>query len=128
MPSEATDPASITLPFDKFWMWLQAHRNCIVRAGTVYAVLVDHDDFHWEVVSEDQDTQVLQLVRGKNLVGEIVMLANEIAYVQSIPTEGDEQLFECYVETPESREIIYHFVMSHGYDDEPDVQNRRWTH
>ena len=26
-----------TLPFEKFWRWLEAHPNCITRAGTADA-------------------------------------------------------------------------------------------
>lgn len=127
MPTEAPDSASITLPFDKFWSWLKAHRNCIVRAGTPYSVVMDHEDYHWDVLSEDQDTQVLQLVRGKELVGEIIVLAAEIAYVQCPLSDTEEQLFECVVETPHGSEVVYHFAMAHSFDEEP-AQSRSWTH
>jgi hypothetical protein len=127
MPTEAPDSAALTLPFDKFWSWLKAHRNCIVRAGTPYSVLMDHDDYHWDVLSEDDDTQVLQLVRGKELVGEIIVLAAEIAYVHCPSTDTEEQLFECVVETPQAREVVYHFAMAHSFDGEP-TQSRAWTH
>ena len=128
MSEQATDTTPLTLPFDKFWSWVQSHKNCIVRVGTPYSVLMDQDDFHWDVITEDTETQVLQLVRGKNLVGEIVLMANEIAYVHSEPADGEEQLFECIVETPQSREVIYHFVMAHAYDEDVPAAGRRWTH
>ncbi len=127
MPTEAPNPASTTLPFDDFWSWLKAHRNCIVRAGTPYSVLMDHDDYHWDVLQEDGETQILQLVRGKDLVGEIIVMAAEIAYVHCPHRDTDEQIFECVVETPEAREVVYHFAMAHGYEGEP-TQARSWTH
>ena len=127
MKADAPDPASITLTFDEFWSWLKAHRNCIVRAGTPYSVLMDHDDYHWDVLQEDEDTQILQLVRGKDLVGEIIVMVADIAYVHCPPCEGEEQIFECVVETEQSREIVYHFAMAHPYEGEP-TQSRSWTH
>ena len=56
-----------------------------------------------------------------------VALSGDIAYVHCAPTEGEEHVFECVIETPHSREVIYHFVMSHAYEDEP-VARGRWTH
>lgn len=127
MPAEAPDSSSITLPFDQFWAWLKSHRNCIVRAGTPYSVLMDHEDYHWDVLTEEDDTQILQLVRGKDLVGEIIVLAAEIAYVHCPVVETEEQLFECVVETPQAREVVYHFTMAHSFDDET-TRTRTWTH
>ena len=123
-------PASValTLPFDKFWNWLQAHANCILRAGTPDALVFDHDEYHWHLATEEEFTLLVQLVRGKELVGEIVILASEIAYVNCIPGEGDEFVFECVVETPAGREVAYHFVMTHEYDEEEQPSTRRWTH
>jgi hypothetical protein len=123
-------PASValTLQFDKFWNWLQAHANCILRAGTPDALIFDHDEYHWHLATEEEFTILVQLVRGKELVGEIVVLASEIAYVNCVPGEGDEFVFECVVETPGGREVAYHFVMTHEYDEEEQPTARRWTH
>jgi len=88
---------------------------------------MDHDDFHWDVVSEDEETQVVQLMRAKDLIGEVIVLASEIAYVQCVPDSTDEQLFECIVETPHSTEVLYHFLLSHGFDEESSSAER-WTH
>ena len=57
-----------TLTFDKFWQWLGGHANCIVRAGTPEVVLIDHDDFHWTLMTEDDHTRVVRLARAKDLV------------------------------------------------------------
>ncbi len=127
MPTQAPESAFITLPFDDFWSWLKSHRNCIVRAGTPYSVLMDHDDYHWDVLMEGQDSQILQLVRGKELVGEIIVMASEIAYVQCPPSDAEEQIFECVVETGQAQEVVYHFAMAHSYDGEP-AEDRSWTH
>ena len=128
MPAQAPESDITTLPFDTFWAWLRAHRNCIVRVGTPYSILMDHDDFHWDVVTEDGDTQVVQLMRAKDLVGEVIILASEIAYVQCVRDDAEEQVFECIVETPQSKEVLYHFLISHGYEDDTPSSSARWTH
>lgn len=130
MSSKRTNTSPITLPFEKFWGWLNVHANCILRAGTHDAALFDHEDYHWHLTAEDDITLIVQLVRGKELVGEIVIAASEIAYVQCEPGESDEFLFECIVENMAMREVAYHFVLAHGYE-ESEVQSssaRRWTH
>ncbi|MCG8425169.1 MAG: hypothetical protein MJE77_45395 [Proteobacteria bacterium] len=118
----------MTVPFEKFWTWLQAHANCILRAGTPDALLFDHDDYHWHLAAEDDATLIVQLVRGKELVGEIVLMASEIAYVLSEPNENEEYIFECVVESEAARDVAYHFVMAHGYDESELPNLRRWTH
>ncbi|MFT3691589.1 MAG: hypothetical protein QM831_00500 [Kofleriaceae bacterium] len=108
-----------TLTFDKFWQWVTGHANCIVRAGTPETVLMDHDDFHWTLLSEDDHTKVVQLARAKDLVGELLVFSAEIAYVQVEQTETDgEWLFELIIENEKTREVAYHFVMAHEYDEE----------
>ena len=126
--SQRTASVALTLPFDKFWSWLQAHANCILRAGTPDAILFDQDEYHWHLASEEEATLLVQLVKGKDLIGEIVVLANEIAYVNSVGGDNEEFVFECVVETPSGREVAYHFVMTHEYDAEEPSSNRRWTH
>jgi len=127
--SSSTSNSPITLPFEKFWSWLTIHANCILRVGTQDAVLFDHEDYHWNLAADDEQTLIVQLVRGKELVGEILLLASDIAYVQGEAGENDEHLFECIVESMASREIAYHFVIAHGYDEgDMNVSSRRWTH
>ncbi len=120
--------ASVTLPFEKFWSWLQAHANCILRAGTPEVLLFDHDDYHWHLANEDEFTLLVQLVRGKELVGEMVVLSGDIAYVQCSRHDAEEYVFECIVESDTARESAYHFVMAHEYDEEDPPTARRWTH
>jgi hypothetical protein len=134
MPIGRTEPSAVTLSFEKFWQWLQGHSNCILRAGTPEVLLFDHEDYHWHMASEDESVLVVQLVRGKELVGEMVVLSNEISYVQCESGEGEEYVFDCVVETEAAREVAYHFVMAHAYDetDQPPTSptGRRggWTH
>jgi len=118
-----------TLSFEKFWRWLAGHANCILRAGTPEAVLLDHDDFHWTLITEDEHTYVVQLARAKDLVGELLVFPAEIAYVQVEPGEVDgEWLFECIVESEKAREVAYHFVMAHEYEDGEHRREEKWTH
>jgi hypothetical protein len=117
-----------TLSWDKFWRWLASHTNCIVRAGTPEAMLCDHDDFHWTLTTEDEHTFVVTLGRAKEVVGELVVFPQDVAYVQVEPAEGDnEWLFECIVESEKAREVAYHFVMAHEYD-EAEHRTEKWTH
>jgi hypothetical protein len=128
--SKRLTPVASTLAFEKFWAWLQGHGNCILRAGTPEAVLFDHEDFHWTLLVEDDHTYVIQLARGKELIGELIVFPSEIAYVQMEQAEQEgEWLFECVMETEASREVAYHFVMTHEYEavehkGDPD----KWTH
>jgi hypothetical protein len=126
--SKRIAPQTSTLPFEKFWAWLQAHANCILRAGTPDAVLFDHEDYHWHLAAEDDTTLLVQLVRGKEMVGELVVLSSDIAYVQSEPGDAEEHVFECVVETDAAREVAYHFVMAHEFDEAELKSGRPWTH
>jgi hypothetical protein len=104
-----------------------------VRAGTPEVVLFDHDDFHWTLLAEDDTTRVVQLARGKELVGELVLFPTEIAYVQTEPGEQEgEFLFDCMIETESAREVAYHFVMAHPYEtsEHPRAKSAgdKWTH
>lgn len=117
--SKRLTAVATTLTFDKFWAWLAGHVNCIVRAGTPEAVLFDHEEFHWTLTPEDERTFVVQVARGKELVGELVVYPTEIAYVQTEPGEQEgEWLFECVVEGESAREVAYHFLMAHEYEAE----------
>ena len=129
MSLRQAENAEFTMPFEKFWQWLMHHANCIVRAGTPEAMLFDHEDFHWHLAADEEGTIVVQLVRGKALVGELVIFSNEVSYVQCETTDGDETLFELIVESTANRDMAYHFVMAHGYDEgEVSSSPRRWTH
>jgi hypothetical protein len=126
--SKRLTTVATTLSFETFWRWLNAHVNCILRAGTPEAVLFDHEDFHWTVTDEDEHTKVVQVARGKELVGELVVFPAEITYVQAEPAETEgEFLFECVVEGENAREVAYHFVMAHEYET-AEHKSEKWTH
>ncbi|HPH68911.1 MAG TPA: hypothetical protein PLF40_24320 [Kofleriaceae bacterium] len=119
----------VTIPFDKFWQWLSGHANCVLRAGTPEVVLLDQDDFHWMLRNEDEHTFVVQLCRAKDLVAELLLFPAEVAYVQCETGEAEgEFLFECVVESERSREVAYHFVLSHEYDGAEHRREDKWTH
>jgi hypothetical protein len=117
-----------TIPFEAFWRWLQAHPNCIIRAGTPEAVLFDDDDLHWHFGTEEDGAFLVQLLRGKKVQGELVLQPGEIAYVECQPGDPEEFIFECITETPEARLASYHFVLSHGYDNEEPISPGRFVH
>ena len=116
MASGTIEHATATLSFDTFWHWVEAHPNCIIRAGTPEVVLYDDDDLHWHFTAEGPDTFLVQLQRGKKLVGEIALVPADVAYVQGVSGEEDEYVFELISETQADRVAAYHFVLSHGYD------------
>ena len=106
-----------TLPFATFWNWLTNHPDCIVRAGTPEAVLYDDEDLHWTFIQEEPETLVVQVLRGKLLVGELLIAPDQISYVQGTRGEReDEHVFELVTETESDNFAAYFFVMVHGYD------------
>jgi len=108
--------AATTLSFEAFWTWLQAHPNCIIRAGTPETVLYDDEELHWHFTAESE-TLVIQVLRGKRLVGELLLAPGEIAYVQGVAGEEDEEyVFELVSETETDRVAAFHFVLSHSYE------------
>ena len=105
-----------TLAFEAFWAWLQAHPNCIIRAGTPELVVYDDEELHWHFASEGTDMVLVQVLRGKKLVAEILVNPAEVAYVQGVAGEEEEFVFELVAAGATDRGPAYHFVMSHGYD------------
>lgn len=109
-----------TLAFDRFWRWLKRHPNCILRAGTPDAFLFDADDLHWHLEEDEDRTPTVQLLRGKQLLGEVVIEAREILFVQALPDPdgGEGQfLFELVGGSAEEPAPMYHFVVAHGFDE-----------
>ncbi len=126
MPAKTS--VAFTLPFTKFWTWLGQHPNCILRAGTPEVVLFDDDDLHWHFTTDDDGTLLVQLVRGKKLLAELAIAPQEVTWVQVEPGEGEEVRFELQGEGDDAGVAAYHFVMSHGYDEEDAGDGRRFTH
>ncbi len=118
-----TDP---TLALEEFWSWLVLHPNCVLRAGTHDAVVYDDDDLHWHFSSEGPETLLVQVLRGKRILGEILVAREQVAYVQAMAGEEEgEFVFELIAENEAERAAAYFFVLSHGYDAEEPPTLRR---
>jgi len=124
--TEAREHDSPTLAFDEFWRWLILHPNCIMRAGTADCVLYDDEDLHWHFASEGAETFLCQLIRGKRLLGEMVIKSETISYVQGYRGDHDDEfVFEMIAEAEEDRTALYFFVLSHAFDaPEPPTTGR----
>jgi len=106
-----------TLSFGDFWEWVVAHPNCIVRAGIQNSVIYDDEDYHWHFAQEGPDTFLVQVLRGKRLVGEFVIYSDRVAYVQSLAGDQEgEILFEGVAAEGSEIPLVFFFVMSHGFD------------
>jgi hypothetical protein len=126
--NERIEHAATTLSFEAFWSWLQSHPNCIIRAGTPESVIYDDDDLHWHFAAEGTESQVVQLLRGKRLVGEIVVTPTDVTYVQGMHGEEDEYVFDLISEGETDRVAAYYFVLSHGYDAQDRLTPGRAVH
>ncbi len=110
-----------TLPFETFWNWVVTHPNCILRAGTPEAVLYDDDDLHWHFAGEGATTLLVQVLRGKRLIGELLMEPEQVTYVQGVQGQREEEhVFELIVESEKDRVVAYFFVLAHGYESEEE--------
>jgi hypothetical protein len=114
------------LTFDRFWRWLMEHPNCIVRVGSDDCTLLDHDDFHWDFVEEEEGSAVVQLVKGKVLVGELVFSRRDVLFVQaSVDVEHAAQgywLFELIGGPKDESYTVAHVLMSHGMEQQQGHQ------
>ena len=109
-----------TLSFESFWTWLVQHPNCVVRAGTADAAVYDDEDLHW-YLGPDGQILVAQAIRGKRLVGEVVLDPERVAYVQDMGEQRQgEHLFELIAETENDRYVAYYFLLTHGLEDEAE--------
>ena len=121
------DPLA-TLPFEDFWNWLLLHPNCILRAGTPDAVVFDDDDLHWHFAA-DGVLLFVQVIRGKRLLGEVVIDSERVAYVQALGEEREgEFLFELVSESESERTAAYTFVLSHAFDDDEPRRSEHAIH
>lgn len=106
-----------TLSFEDFWEWVEAHPNCILRAGIQNSVIYDDEDYHWRLAQDGPDIFLVQVIRGKRLVGEFVVYSESVGYVQSLAGDQDgEFLFEAVAAEESDTPLICFFVMSHGFD------------
>lgn len=113
-----------SLAFDRFWPWLQEHPNCILEAGTPDCYLVDHEDFHWQLGEDEEHGPYVQLLRGKQTVGELLLEPRDVLFVQTRPDPIDEEperhVFELIGGSPEEPYPLYRFLMAHGMEGEGD--------
>jgi hypothetical protein len=110
-----------TLQFDRFWRWLKRHASCILRAGTPDSYLYDQDDLHWHLEEDEERVPVVQLMRGKQIVGEIVVETREVLFVQAVPEAGGEPgqfVFELVGGGGDEPYPVYHFLLAHGFEEE----------
>jgi len=105
------------IDFETFWAWVIQHPNCILRVNTPDAVLYDDEDLHW-YLGPTEGLLVIQVIRGKRLMGEIILDPERVTYVQDVGEEREgEHLFELISEQPTDRVAAYVFVLSHGLDE-----------
>ena len=129
MALDTTASEHPTLSFQDFWSWLVGHPNCILRAGTAKTTIYDDDDLHWHFASEGPETMVVQLIRGKRLMGELLVQPEIVSYVQGYDGDHDEEfVFELIAENEQERSSAYFFVLSHGYDDPGPSEPGRAIH
>lgn len=115
-----------TLELKEFWPWLADHSNCILRVGTPDAILYDDDDYHWRFTQENPRTLLVKLVRGKRLVGEVFVEPEMVTAVRMTPGDKDEVIFDLMADADGQEQVLYYFVMAHGYDvSEPEVSTAR---
>ena len=114
--------AGATLTFDKFWRWLKQHVNCILRAGSTDVWLFDQEAYHWHLEEDADRNPTVHLVWGKNLVGEMVLDARDVLFVQATAdAEGEEPgqfLFEVIGGARDEPRAVYHFLLAHGFEEE----------
>jgi len=115
-----------TMSFETFWGWVTSHPNCILRAGTRDAVVFDDDDFHWHFSMDGPASLLVQVIRGKRLIGEILIPRQEIAFVQGVLGDHEgEFIFELVSGDESSQSALFFFVLTHGYESEDDLDPRR---
>lgn len=114
------------LTFERFWRWLLDHPNCVVRAGSEQCLLLDHDDFHWDFLEEEDGHVIVQLVKGKALVAELIISRRDVQFVQaSVDPENAAAgywMFELIGGPKEDSFPVAHVLMSHGIEQQQGHQ------
>jgi hypothetical protein len=116
-----------TMPFERFWRWLSEHPNCVLEAGTQDVALFDFEDFHWTFADDEEGRAIAQLVRGKNLVGELVVDRSLVLFVQGSPdpetADRGHWIFELMGGPRDDTRMLFYVVMSHGLDESTGHQS-----
>jgi hypothetical protein len=109
------------LTFPGFWEFLKDHANCVLGASWGPGALFDEDSLHWVLFDREDHHAVLQLIRGKNLVGELVIDPQEIDEVEISPDPENPQsghyLAELLSSAARGREPLGHVLLAHGVED-----------
>ncbi len=121
-------PVTPPLDIQEFWQWLNAHYNCILRAGGPDFVVFDQPDLHWHLSVELDGVLVVQLIRGKDTTAEFYINPADVAFVTSTPEEGDQTLFQLEADPDDDTGPVGHFLMAHPFDDEEALAARPLTH
>lgn len=125
-PDEHLTDATPTMSIDTFWEWVTTHPNCILRAGTREAAIFDDEDLHWHLTREGMETLLVQLIRGKRLMGELLIPREQIAYVQGgLGDQQGEFVFELVSDSDSLQPALFFFVLTHGYEEQADIDPRR---
>jgi len=115
----------VTVSLDEFWSWLHAHVNCILRAGTPETMVFDDEDLHWHL-DDFEGLRVLQTVRGKRLMGEILIDPVRVGFVRETDSERpDEFCFEMVMQEDGNEYVEYMVYLIHGWDEAPVPQRGR---
>ena len=125
-PDEHLTDSTPTMSIDTFWEWVTAHPNCILRAGTREAAIFDDDDLHWHLTREGTESLLVQSIRGKRLMGELLIPREQIAYVQGgLGDQEGEYVFELVSGSDSLQPALFFFVLTHGYEAQTDPDSRR---
>ncbi len=117
-----------TLPLEVFWDWIQNHPNCILRVGHPLTVLYDDDDLHW-CFGEEGEFLLVQQVRGKRLYGELLVVRDDVSYVQGVAGDREgEFIFDLVQENESGQSMAGFFVLCHGFEDDEDPNHTRVVH
>jgi hypothetical protein len=120
-----SNPQALTLP--QFWRWLKLHYNCILRAGDDGCMIYDQPYLHWHLLEEEEDLLVVQVIRGKDLIAELIIDQRQIMYVEAVPQEDNNVLFDLIGAVEDEPVSLVHFLLAHAYEDEGQDRHR-WTH
>jgi hypothetical protein len=114
--------AGSALGLERFWRWVKEHSDCILRAGTPETYLYDHEQVHWHLGEDSDRNFVVQLVWGKQIIGEMLLAPREVLFVQAAPDPESEQpgrfIFELIGGSKEEPYPLYHFLMAHAFEEE----------
>ena len=116
-------PPERHLGMEAFWEWLQGHPNCILRCGSAETTLFDHDDFHWLFFDEEDRRGIIQMLKGKDLVGEIVIPRRQVRDVRmAVDLESGTDghwMAELLGGSEAEPEVLFHVLLSHGFEEPP---------